>query len=1058
MIRGWGMTWAANGVSCLLLLVLLFLNQGLADTSLRIGPEVNTLDLSPHGATIDVDTRNISVEVPTIDPNRKLVIDLAAIGLGPRFNWTVHSIENGAPEAREFLLTIAPQRFSGSGFLPVKPFGARALQVIWTGKAQKALQGVTEVAIRLEAGEAIAIALEGPAPMIGASIQSRDANASAKVSFSFLHGAALAIAFVSILFVLGLYALKSDRVFLCGTVFGLGLMAFLALESGYLDALVSRIGFQSFNMQVLRALVENLLAATMWLAVWGLTVPNRRKGNGLLAIIPVGIGWIVLTAFSFFNPSSATTLARGLIFVAAIAGFLIVLRAERKNGAGINHGMLFWSFILAWVCFAVYAAINGNAYAPILHAILVAGAGVITSLMAFALARFAFAKTVMSRPYLADATNRSLALAGARHMTFDWLPSDAKLMIDSDLAVALGHDRALFEGPAALKRFLGMIHQSDRNTINDLLDIQNRQIGDYMSGDLRLLAADGKPRWYQLRASVLAGAGRWPERAIGTLTDITDIKVAEERLTIESVHDPVTGLPTRAIFVDRLERELAKPIGLTLRVLNVGLSRFKVFNDSLGHDLGDQLLHLAGQRISELLQPDETLTRVSGSSFAVMAVEAMDRRNAIELAQNIVKRINEPATIGGQEITMSVCVGISGQSIEGHDAAELQQQAANALQEASKRGAGACVTYQGGMREESAGKLALEADLRRAIAAKEIEVYYQPIVHLASRTIVGFEALARWHHPRRGTLQPTEFIAIAEQANLINEIGLLVLQEAARQLGVWQRTLARDRQVFVSVNVSASQLTDATLLDKLGPLVALEGLYPQSLKIEITESVAMRYPERARQFVSKLKALGVSVACDDFGTGFSNLASLRDLQFDTLKMDRSFIAQDGIEGRGGVILGSVVSLAHQLGMQVVAEGVEDEQQALLLEAIGVDLGQGYWLGAPMPAREIPGIIAVLPIINPLPKRPLEEQSFSSTDLMRSALDFDPPLPDEITLSPSFSTEDTDDMEEESEPLLWPLVQKAYAKPQRRTVKPKPVVKKPVKVQAAKRKTAKPRKR
>ncbi len=1035
------MTWAAKGAGCLLMVLLLSLHAALADTALRVGPDVNVLDLSNHGATLDADARNISVEVPTLDNNRKLILDLNALGPGPRFGWTVHSLENGATVAREFVLVIAPQRFSGSGLLPMKPFGPRAAQIVWSGKQQQALAGVSEITLRLEPGEAVAVALEGTAPMTGVSVQDNATFVSGKISFAFMHGAALAIAFVCTLFVLGLFALRSDRVFITGTVLGIALLAFLSLESGLLDGAVTRLAWPYFGVQQLRAHIESMLAAAIWLAVWGLTVPNRRYVNALWALIPVSVIWMLLASLSVYNPDQGTAAARLVSLIAAITGFVTVLLAERRSGGTMTHGMLLWSVILAWTFFAAYSVINGNAASPVLHAALVSGAAIIVALMAFALARFAFAKTIMARPYLADATNRSLALAGARHMTFDWQPADGGLQIDADLATALGLDRALFDGPAALQRFLGLVHQSDRNTLNDLLDVQSRDVGDFISGDIRLTAADGTQHWYQLRASVLAGASRWPERAIGTLTDITDVKASEERLVNETVQDPVTSLPSRAIFMDRLERELAKPLGLTLRVLHIGLSRFKVFNDGLGHDLGDQLLALAGQRINDLLKSDETLTRGSGSSFAVMFVEAMDSRDAMTLAQNIVKAIAETATLGGQDLVMAACVGISNPSTDQQGAAEMQQQAANALHEATKRGAGSCVTFEGGMREESAGKLALEADLRRAISANEIEVYYQPILHLHSRSIVGFEALARWHHPRRSTLQPGEFIAVAEQAGLINEIGLLVLQEAARQLGVWQRTLARERQIFVAVNVSASQLTDSVLMDRLAPLIELEGLYPQSLKIEITESVAMRYPERARQFVARLRSIGVGVACDDFGTGFSNLASLRDLQFDTLKMDKSFIDQDGIEGRGGVILGSVVSLAHQLGMQVVAEGVEDEQQALLLEAIGVDMGQGYWLGSPMPAREVPGILAVL---QPMSTHVEELEPIAG---LAEAPSYLPPLPGQARPAPPRLAEPVEETKEVTS-LMWPLVRKAYERPVVRKTRAKP----------AKRKPPKPRKR
>ena len=299
----------------------------------------------------------------------------------------------------------------------------------------------------------------------------------------------------------------------------------------------------------------------------------------------------------------------------------------------------------------------------------------------------------------------------------------------------------------------------------------------------------------------------------------------------------------------------------------------------------------------------------------------------------------------------------------------LQQQAETALHEAQQQGPRTSVTFHDDIEDMRADDVALEAELRRAIDRRELEVQYQPIVHLLSREVAGFEALARWRHPVRGLLAPSEFIGLAEQAGLIREVGDIVLAEAIRQMGIWQRVLTRNRPVFMAINVSADQLSDTGFQDRVNMLVAREGVLPYAIKIEITESVVMRFPERAQQLIHRLRSLGMGVACDDFGTGYSNLASLRELPFDTLKMDRSFLSGDGLQGRGGVILQSVVNMAHSLGMQVVAEGIETEEQAQHLLLLGCELGQGYALGHPMTAREIHGLLAVLPVMVPVTPKP-----------------------------------------------------------------------------------------
>jgi diguanylate cyclase (GGDEF)-like protein len=628
----------------------------------------------------------------------------------------------------------------------------------------------------------------------------------------------------------------------------------------------------------------------------------------------------------------------------------------------------FWSSLLSWA-FIAAVAITDDSYAPVWHAAILAGLTAVVSILAFVSLRLAFAQGFMSKPYLQDSSRRSLALTGAQHFLWDWQPQEGVLDVGLELASGLGHAADKLRSTKAMRWFAALLHPSDELAYQKTLDLRGLIPGSFIEQELRLRDAQGTYHWYSLRARTLAGAGGTSARLIGTLTDISRNKQTEDRLINESIHDPVTGLPSRALFMDRLEQDIVKPLALPRNILMVGIERFKILNEGLGHDLGDQLLLQAGQRIAKLLKSDESVSRISGSRFAILHVETIDGRSVEKLADDIVESLAAPFRMSSQEIYLSACVGISLRSDSGGSALELQQQAERALHEAQAQGPRSVALFHDEITDERADNVALESDLRRAIERHEIEVHYQPIVNLLTREVAGFEALARWQHPTRGLLQPSEFIGMAEQAGMIREIGDLVLAEAIRQMGIWQRVLTRNRPVFMAVNVSSDQLSDTGFLDRLNNIIAREGVLPYAVKIEITESVAMRFPERARQLIQRLVGLGIGVACDDFGTGFSNLSGLRDLAFDTLKMDRSFIVGDGLQNRGGVILQSVVNMAHSLGMVVVAEGIESEVQAQHLLLLGCELGQGYALAPPMTPRDIHSLLAVLPVVTATTPRP-----------------------------------------------------------------------------------------
>lgn len=936
-----------------------------AETVIEVPPRVQVIDLSVHGALVQAEKPNIAIELPETPYMKRTLLGLDATGPGPSYTWTVYTVRNTSGVRRELVLAIDPQRLSGSNLFPVKPFGRKARKVISTLPpdlfASRASGMQDAYAFELPADAAMAIAIEGDAPIAGIRLYDDAAYTKRETSIAFLRGAALTVTLVLTLFIIGLYSVRSHAAFVAGAIVALSCLQFMALESGYLDRFSQGIFSMSFDLQQLRAWSEALLAFSLGLAAWGLSTPNATPRRSMLWVAALFVLFCAVAVLGWFDPALGSAVARILVVAATAGGFLLALDGWRNDTGAMSMGMTLWATISSWVMFAVLVTL-GPYQAPASHAALLAGLATVVAILAFALARLALEQGYMSNAYLTKSASRSLALAGGRHVLFDWRPNDNRLFIGDELAAELGHDPVMLQGPDAARMFLALVHPGDQISYQRALSIHTLSPGELVETELRVQGTDGQYRWFALRFAAVSGAGNRAERAVGTLTDITEKKRTEGRLASETARDAVTGLPNRAIFNERLEHELSKTIGLPVRVMLIGLARFKYFNDGLGHDLGDQILLAAGQRISECLLPDETLSRLSGGMFAVLYVEAIDKRSAETLAKEILGRLSLPLPVAGQEAYLTASIGISQPGVAGASATALHDQAVRALYAAQARARPSYLVFDESMRNEKAAEVALEVELRRGLDRGEIEVHYQPIVELASRTIMGFEALARWRHRDLGYLPPSEFIAIAEQAGLLGEISAIVLAESARQLGVWLRTQARNRKLYVAVNISAEQMTDPGLFDRISATLERESLPPSSLAVEITESVAMRFPERARQLFAKLKGAGVSVSCDDFGTGFSNLASLRDLNFNTLKVDRSFVTEGGLDGRGGVILGSVIGLAHELGMKVVAEGIESEEQTIQLEEMGVDLGQGFWLGEPMSALDVPALLAVLPAV------------------------------------------------------------------------------------------------
>jgi len=940
------MTRCLTAVAVLIAASLLAVQTARAVEAVNVRLDAAAIDLT--AATEVQKTDGDRIQVSTAPGPDGIVRRIEVRAREGNTNWAVLALTNNSDEQIDRLIVVPHYRMVGSGlFWPDLGLSRIAAITPSTGDRPVRQEGTTADIFRitLDPGTVITLVAElrtDKLPQI--YLWEPDAYKDKVNSFTLYYGIVIGIAGLLALFLTILFVVKGSIMFPAAAALGWAVLIYIGIDFGFWGKVFD---MSAGAERVWRACGEAILSAT--LLVFLFAYLNLSRWHVRYAHIT--IAWLAalaaLIAVAVFEPAVAAGVARMSLAGIAVLGLVLVIYLSTH---GFDRAVLLiptWLLLVVWTT-AAGLAVTGLVTNDIIGPALLGGLVLIVMLIGFTVMQHAFAGGI-THGIVSDVERRALALTGAGDLIWDWDVSADKVFTSPETEHMLGLKRGTLEGPAAT--WLEVLHPLDRDRFRASLDGVVEQRRGRLTQDFRLRTADGNYLWFALKARPVVGSDGEVVRLVGTLTDVTDFKNAEERLLFDAVHDNLTGLPNRELFIDRMEAAFgfarAEP-QIRPSIVVIDLDRFKQVNDSVGIAVGDSILLTIARRLSRLLKPQDTLARLSGDQFALIVLSEREPARIVAFAETIRRTLRAPIAFNDREIFLTASIGLALAENQGQRTEEVLKDAELAMYYAKRIGGDRIEIFKPAMRSRKTDRLAMESELRRAIEREEIKVLYQPIVRLEDRAIAGFEALARWDHPKLGRLSPAEFISIAEEIGLIVDLGLFVLDHTARQLAQWQAATRSREPVFASVNVSSRQLLRHDLIQDLRAVLARTPLARGTLKLEITESLVMENPEHAAQMLTRIKELGAGLSLDDFGTGHSSLAYLQRFPFDTIKIDQSFVRTTP-RGTRPVILRSIIALAHDLGMEVVAEGAETDSDAVELYQLGCEYAQGFAFGEPMTA-------------------------------------------------------------------------------------------------------------
>ncbi len=771
-------------------------------------------------------------------------------------------------------------------------------------------------------------------------------------SFTLFRGVVLGVASLAAVFLSIMFVVKGRGVFPATAAVAWAVLAYLLIDFGLLGRL---LGLPPGGVQPLRAAAEAGIATT--LAGFLFIYLNLHRWHLRFVHLALGLAalFLALFAFAFFQPAIAATIARLVMALLGLSGFVLILLLALR---GYDRAVLLvptWIILIAWLFYS-WLVVSGQVTNDIAQSAVGGGLVLIIMLLGFTAVQHAFSEGQVSIGTLSEVERRALALTGSGDFVFDWNIERDRVSVSDELSTRLGERRGSMRG--GIKRWLDRVHPDDRDRFRTAFDTLVELRRGKVSADMRVVGHDGNYRSFRMRVKPVLGGDGQVNRIVGTLQDVTGDRAARERLLHDAVHDSLTGLPNRQLFLDRLERALVRariPGGTKPAVFLIDIDRFMELEERLGHSAADSVLLAISRRIARIMRPLDTVARISGDQFAVILASEQAAAKIAETAEQIRKALKAPFNFGDRDLTLSASIGVTIYDSNPSTAADVLRDAELAMYYAKRLGGDRIEAYRASARSISAYNKANEEDLERGMKQGELHVQFQPVVDIQTNNIVGAEALMRWAHPTRGAVNPDEFVPLAERSGLIEKLGRLAFEQSVAQARDWMTTLGLPEGFFISVNLSPSQLSTESLLGDLRGLMSQDKVLASHLKLEITESQVMTNPEHSAFMLEALRELGLGLALDDFGTGHSSLSYLHRFPFDTIKIPAPFVrmgSDTGISHTQAPIIRAIVTLAHDLDLTVIAEGVESLDEIERLRQFNCRFAQGFAFGGAMTGLEL----------------------------------------------------------------------------------------------------------
>lgn len=940
--------YQASGLKFLLLTIVAILAFGLAGARaaepVKISRDDTALDLT---ATTDIyanqgEAFQVSTAAGSDGIRRR--IEVRSSNPSHQGDWAVFALSNVSEEQLERVIVAPHFRLVGS-------------KVFWPDLGSQRIIAITPsegfsldrlpspdadvFRITLNPGSTITFVAELATPSLPQIyLWQPDAYKDTVNSFTLYRGIVLGIAGLLAVFLTILFVVKGTSMLPAAAALAWAVLAYICVDFGFLDKLIT---ITSSDQRIWRAGAEVALASSLVIFLFTYLNLNRwhvHLGYATLAWV-VGLG--LLGGVAIYDPSVAAGIARLSFALTGTVGILLIIYLGFNRYDRAILLVPTWTLILVWL-FGSWLTVTGQLDNDIIQPALGGGLVLIVLLIGFTVMQHAFAGGAYQQGLFSDLERQSLALTGSGDTVWDWDVARDRVVTTPDISGRLGLEPGAMHGP--VRNWVPRLHPDDRDRFRATLDVLLEHRRGRLHHEFRIRAEDGHFHWLQIRARPVLGSNGEIIRCVGIIIDVTEQKNSVERLLQDALHDNLTGLPNRQIFLDRLQGVLtlaATSDSVRPTVMAIDLDRYKQVNDSLGIAAGDNMLIAITRRLRRLMKPQDTLARLAGDQFGLILVSERDPAKIADFAEAVSQAIMVPINYANREIVLTASIGLASFVDQQESAAGLLADAELAMYRAKRGGGNRVEPFRPIFRTSSTDRLQIETDLRRALERKELSLAYQPIISLKDGEIAGFEALMRWEHPKRGNIPPAEFIPIAEMSDLIGPLGVFAMERAATDLVSWQEQTG-EVPIFVSVNLSSAQLLNADLYNDVRALISKTQVNPHQLKLELTESLMMENPEQARLILAKLKETGLSLALDDFGTGYSSLAYLTQFPFDMIKLDKSLVGD--MSERGIILLRSVIAMARGLEMTVVAEGIQTDEDAMELAKMGCHFGQSYLFGPP----------------------------------------------------------------------------------------------------------------